>query len=154
MSWLAFFKSYDFHWLFGLALPICLMIICVPIPIVFFPSFPTWGFHSHLVRVRYMTGGPIGRSIICFGSLSCFLFYSNNPPYLCFPFFSELYTYSRFYIKCGSYIFTIAKGVINNRFFSVTNKVRSLVSLGVGPFYITSSWLFYSQLGFFIFWVH
>jgi hypothetical protein len=48
-------------------------------------------------------GGPIGRSVVCFGSFSCFLFYNTSPLYLCFPFVSRWYTYSKFYIKCDSY---------------------------------------------------
>jgi hypothetical protein len=30
----------------------------MPIPIIFSPSFPTWGSHNHFVGVRYTTRGP------------------------------------------------------------------------------------------------
>jgi hypothetical protein len=120
----------------------------MPIPIVFFPGFPTWGFHSHFVKVRYTTRGHIGRNVVCSSSLSRSSAYSSNPPYLCFPFFNGWYTYSRSYIKCGSCIFTITRGIISNGFLSATNKVCILVSLRIGPFYITSSWLFYSDSSF------
>ncbi len=78
--------------LWKLTILVCLTIICTPIPIVFFSGFPTCGFHSHFVEVKYTTRGPIGRNVVCFGSPSHFSPYSNNPPYLCFPFLGEWYT--------------------------------------------------------------
>ncbi len=125
---------------FKLTFPICSTILCMPISTVFFLVFPTWGSHSHFVRVRYMTRGPIGTSIVCFGSPSHFLPYINNQPYLCFLFLIGWYTYIKFCIICGSYIFTIARN-----FFSISapSEVCSLVSIGVRPFYITSSLLSY-----------
>ncbi len=42
-------------------------------------------------------------------------------------------------IKCGSYVFTITGKIINIKYFSVAIEVCSLVSLGVGPLYITFS---------------
>ncbi len=42
------------------------------IPIILFSGFSTWGFHSHFVGVMYTTRGSIGRSIVYFGSSSCF----------------------------------------------------------------------------------
>jgi hypothetical protein len=63
----------------------------MPIPIVFFSSFPTWGSCSHFVRIKHTKGGPIGRIIICCNSPSCFSPYSNSPPYLCFPFIGRWY---------------------------------------------------------------
>jgi hypothetical protein len=33
-----------------------------------------------------MIGGPIGKNVVCFSSLSHSSPYNNNPPYLCFPF--------------------------------------------------------------------
>jgi hypothetical protein len=44
----------------------------MPIPIVFFLGFLTWGFHNHFVEVRYTTRGPIGRNIVYYGSPSHF----------------------------------------------------------------------------------
>jgi hypothetical protein len=137
-----------FVWFFGSTFPICLMILHMYIPIAFFLGFSTWGFHIHFVEIKYMTRGPIGRSVVCFGSFSHFLPYIKNPPYLCFPFFSKWYTYSKSQIKCGFYVFTIAIGVISINTLSAISEVCSLVSLGVGPLCITSSWLFYFQFEF------
>jgi hypothetical protein len=45
----------------------------MPIPIVFSSSFSTWRFHSHFVRIKYTTRGPIGKNVVSFGLFSCFL---------------------------------------------------------------------------------
>jgi hypothetical protein len=116
-------------------------------PTIYFLGFSTWGFHNHFVRVKYMTRGPIGRNVY-FGSLQCFSFYNNIPPYLCFPFIGRRYTYNKSHIRCGFCFFTIVVGVFNLKAFSATNKMCSLVSIGVGPLYIISSWLYYSRFGF------
>jgi uncharacterized membrane protein len=107
---------------------------------------PTWGSHSHFIKIKYAIRGPIGWNIVCSSSPSHSSPYNNNPPYFCFPLFGEWYTYSRSCIKCGFCVFTIIGGIINIRFFNAANKVWSLVSLGVGPLYITSSWFSYSRL--------
>jgi hypothetical protein len=88
---------------FGSIFLICLMILCMLIPPIFFSSLPTRGFHSNFVKIKYMTGGPIGRNVVCFGSPSHFSPYSNSSPYLCFPFVGGWYAYNRSRIKCGSY---------------------------------------------------
>jgi hypothetical protein len=115
------------------------------------PNISTWGSHSHFVEVKYMTKGPIEKNVVCSNSLLCFLPYNSSPPYLCFPFFSRWYTYNKSRIKCGFCIFIIVGKVINIRPFSVTIEVCSLVSLGVGPLYIISFWLSYSQFEFLYF---
>jgi hypothetical protein len=143
-----FFKVTILTQFFGLTFFIYLIILCMPIPIIFFLGVLTWGFHSHFVRVRYMTRGPIGRNFVYYGSPLHSLPYSNNSPSLCFPFVGGLYTYSRSHIRCGSYFFTIVAKLFNIRVFCVVGEVCSLVSIRVGPLYITSSWLFDSQLGF------
>jgi hypothetical protein len=124
------------------------MITRMPIPSVLFSSFLTQRFHYHFVKVRYTIGGPIRKNMVCFCSLLCFLPYSSNPPYLCFPFLGRWYTYNRSRIICGSCVFTIVGRIINIRAFNVTSEVCNLVSSWVGPLYITSSWLFYTQFGF------
>jgi len=126
---------------FGLIFPICLTILHMSIPIVFFSRFSTQGSHSHFVKIRYTTRGPIGRSVVCSGSFLCFSLYSSSPPYLCFPFLSKWYTYSKSHIRCDSYVFTIAR-VINISVLNVAWFLR------VGPLCITSSWLFYFQFKF------
>jgi hypothetical protein len=118
------------------------------LPIIYFLGLMTWGFHSHFIRVRYMTRGPIGRSIICFGSFLRFLLYNISPPYLCLPFFNGWYTYSMSHIRYGSCVFTVVLWIISNKAFNAVNEVCNLVSTRVGPFYITSSWLSYSWFGF------
>ncbi len=121
-----------------------------PSPLYIFLGFLTWGFHNHFVEIMYMTRAPIGRSIVCSGSFSHFSHYSSNPPYLCFPFLSKWYTYSKSQIKCGSYVFTIIIRVININTLSAISEVCSLVSLGVRPLCITSSWPFYFNSSFHI----
>jgi len=143
-----FSKIMIFTRFFGLTLPICSMILHMSIPIVFFLGFLTWGSHSHFVDIRYMTRGPIGRNVVYSNSLSRFSPYSSSTPYLCFPFLGKWYTCSKSCVRCGSYVFMITKGIINIRSSNAANKVCSLVSLRVGPFYITSSWLSYSWLRF------
>jgi hypothetical protein len=133
---------------FGSTFPICSMILHTPIPTLFFLIFLPWGFHNHFVKVRYITRGPIRRSAVCYGSPSHSSPYSGSPPYLCFPFFGRWYTHSRSRIKCGSYVFMIVWWIINIRYFSAANEMCSLVSSRVGPLYITSSWLSYSQFKF------
>ncbi len=124
------------------------MILCMPIPIIFFSSFMTWGFHNHFIGVRYTPRGPNGRSVICSGSPLHSLPYNSSPPYLCLHFFGRWYMYSRFRIRCALCVFTVVAWVISIKAFSATSKVCNLVSIGVGPFYITSSWLSYSWFGF------
>jgi hypothetical protein len=131
--------------------PLCLTIICMPIPTVFFSSFLTWEFHNHFIQIKYTIGGPIGKNIVCSCLLSCFSPYNNNSPYLWFPFVNKWYTYSRSFIWCGSYFFTIVGGIFNIRTFNATSEMCNLVSTKVGPFYITSSWLSYFILRFLYF---
>jgi hypothetical protein len=140
-----------FTYFFGSPFPICLKIFRTSIMTIFFSSFSTSGSHGHFIRIRYTTREPIERNVVYFDSPSHFSSYSNNPPYLCFPFFGKWYTYNRSCIKCDSYIFTIVKGVINIRALSAASEMCNLVSIGVGPFYITSSWLSYSRLEFLYF---
>jgi hypothetical protein len=109
--------------------PIWSIILHMPIPTIFFSSFPIWASHSHFIKYKYIIGGPIRRSVVYYGSPSQSLPNNNNPLYLCFPFLGKSCTYSRSCIKCGSYIFVISGGVINIKAFNVANKMCSLVSL-------------------------
>jgi len=109
--------------------PIWSTILHTPIPTIFFSSFPIWGSHSRFIKDRYTIGRPIKKNVVYYGSLSQSLPYSNNPPYLCFPFLGKSCTYSRSCIRCGSYIFVTSGGVINIKAFNATNKMCSLVSL-------------------------
>jgi hypothetical protein len=137
-----------FIWFFKSDFPICSMILHMPMSIEFYLGFLTWGSHCHFVEIRYMTRGPIGKNVVCFNPPSRSSPYNSNPPYLCFPFIGEWYAHSRSYIKCGSCFFIITRRVFSIGVFNVANKVCNLVSIGVGPLYITSSWLFYFQLRF------
>jgi len=67
----------NFAWFFKLFFSICSMILHMSIPIILFSSFSTWGFHSHFVGVKYTTRESIGRSIVYFGSSSCFSPYTT-----------------------------------------------------------------------------
>jgi hypothetical protein len=62
-----------------------------------------------------MIGGPIGRSVVYFGSFLCSSPYNNNPPCLCFSFIGRQYAYNRSYIKYGSCFFTIIVGFLTLR---------------------------------------
>jgi len=136
-----------FNWFFGLTFPIFLTNLCMPIPIAFFSSFPTWGSHNLFTKVRYITRWPIGRNIVYSSSPSCYLLYNSNTLYLCFPFVSGWYTYNKSRIKCGSYFFTITIGVFNIKVFNAANEMCNFLSIGVGSLY-TSFWLSYSQFKF------
>jgi hypothetical protein len=122
------------------------MILCTPIPIMFFLGFSTWGSHSHFVWIIYMIGGPTRRSIIYFNSHLRFSPYNNNPPYFCFPFIGGWCAYIKSNIKCDFIFLTIVGGVFNIKAFSVTNEMCSLVS--TIALYIISSQLSYSRLEF------
>jgi len=122
-----------------------------PSPLYFPHIFQHGDFIVISLELRTQQRGPIGRNIVCFGSPLCSLPYNSSPPYLHFPFFGGWYTYGKSCIKCGSYVFMITWRVINIRSFSVANEMCSLVSLGIGLFYITSSWLSYYWFGFLYF---
>jgi len=141
-------KIIIFTWLTKLAFSICLMILCMFIPTIIFKGFLTWGLHSHFVKGKYMTRGPTVRNVVCFGSFSHFSPYNGSPPRLCFPFLGQCYTYNRSCSRCGFYVFMIVGGVLNIKAFNAVNEVCILVSIRVGPFYTTFSWLFYSQFRF------
>ncbi len=127
------------------------MILCTPIPIVFFSGFPTWGFHNHFVEINYITRGPIGKNIVYYGS---FLPYSNNPPYLCFPFVGRWYAYSRSSIRCGSCFFTIRAKVFNIKTFSAV-KLKCVVWSPQGLDHSISFFpCFLFLIRIFIFWAH
>jgi hypothetical protein len=117
---------------------------------VFFSGFSTWGFHSHFIKVRSTTWGPIGKNVVYSSAPPHFLPYNNNTPFLCFPFLSGWYTYCRSHIRCGSYIFMIARRVINIKAFNVASKVRSLVSTWFGPLISLPFGFFTSNLSFHI----
>jgi hypothetical protein len=53
-----------FVWLSKLIFPICLTILCMLIPIVFFSGFLKWRSHSHFGGVKYMAGGPIKMRVV------------------------------------------------------------------------------------------
>jgi hypothetical protein len=142
-----------FGWLSRSFLFICLMNLCTFIPIVFLSSFLTWGFHSHFVGVRYTTKGPIERNVVHFGSHSCSLPYSINPPYLCFPFTHEWYAYSRSYIKCDFLFFSIAIGIFNIRAFSVANEMYNFIYKGWTTLYHFLL-VFLLLIQVFVFWAH
>jgi hypothetical protein len=46
------------------------MILCMPIPIIFFSSFLiTWGSHNHSIKIKYMIGNPLGRTLFALARL-------------------------------------------------------------------------------------
>jgi hypothetical protein len=83
-----FFKSY-FSQFFGLVLPICLMILCTPIPIIFSPWFSTWGFHSHFVGVRYSIKDPLGGTLFALAHLCVLCPTIVAHPTCIFPFLAD-----------------------------------------------------------------
>jgi hypothetical protein len=137
-----------FTWFFRSTFPMCSTILLMPIPIVLFSSFSTWGFHSHFIEIKSTIGGPIGRNVVCFVHL-CVLrpIVATHP--ICVFLSLANDTHSRSRIRCGSCVFMIAGKIINIRFFSAANEVCNLVSLGVGSFLD-----FLLPIRIFIFWVH
>jgi hypothetical protein len=112
----------------------CSMILLMPIPIVLFLGFLTWGSHSHFIEIRSTTWGPIGRNVVHFVHLRVLHPIVATHPICVFLSLAND-THSRSCIKCGSCVFTIAGRVISIRFFSAANEVCNLVSSGVGPLY-------------------
>jgi hypothetical protein len=55
-------------------------------------------------------------------------------------------------MKCASYFFSIVVGIFCIMAFSAVNKVCSLVSTRVGPFYIIFFMVFLFLIQFFVFW--
>jgi hypothetical protein len=146
-----FFKSYGFHLVLWIDSSHLFDNFTHTHPHNIFPSFSPWGSHNHFVGVRYMIRGTHWREHCLFWLTFMLFALQQQPTLLVFSFLNRWYTYSRSYIRCGSCVFIIAREFINIKSFGVAIEVCSLVSLGVGPLYITSSWLSYSQFGFCIF---
>jgi hypothetical protein len=137
-----------FAWFCRSNFPICLTIICMAIPIVFFSSLSTWRFQNYFVRFKYTIRGPIGRSVISFNSHSHYSPYNDSPPYLCFPFVVNDTNIVGLALDVVLVFFMIWARIFNIRFFNVTSEVCILVTIGVKPIYITSFWLPYFWLKF------
>jgi len=136
----------------GLTFPICLMILHMPIPIIFFSGFPTWCFHNHFVELGTWHGDSLGGTLFVLVHLRIFCLIVATP-HLCFPFFNKWYTYIRSCIRCGFCVFTIARGVINIKAFSATNKCVAWFPQGLDHF-ISLPFGFLTLDSSFIFWVH
>jgi hypothetical protein len=102
-----------FIWCLKLVFPICLTMLCTPIPIVFFSCFLTWGSHSHFIGVRYTTRGPIVRNVVCFSSFLPLSPYNNNPPYI-----------SRNWPKCNHYIANYMRLLVICNYFLCCSYLR------------------------------
>jgi hypothetical protein len=140
-----------FTWFFRSTFFICSMILCMPILTIFFLGFLTWGSPNHFIIIKYMTRTPIGRSVVCYLSPPCFLHYSNNPPYLCFPFVGKWYAYNRSHIKC-SYLFL----QLQQEFFALGLSMQ-LIKFGFHRgytilYHFLLTFLFLTWV--FIFWAH
>ncbi len=121
----------------------------MPIPTIFFLGFSTWGSHSHFVKVKYMTGGPIGRNVVYFSSPLCFLSYNSSSPYLCFPFVGN----DRSHIRCNSYFYDCKKSFQHLGFQCNQQSVQFDIYMGWTILYhFFLVFLFLIQV--FIFWVH
>ncbi len=140
VSWSTIFQELQF--LFNspiLIFPIYLMILCMPIPTVFFSGFLTWGSHNHFVKIRYMIERPIGRNIVFFGSLLCFLPCTTTHPICVFISLVGDTHIIGFTLDVVLVFFMITTRVFNIETFYVINEMCSLVSIGVGALYITFS---------------
>ncbi len=73
--------------------------LCMPIPIIFFIGFFTWGVHSHFILNWFTIGGSFCQNIVHLNTFSCFLSYYNNAPYLCFYLIDWWYAYCWSYFK-------------------------------------------------------
>jgi hypothetical protein len=126
-----------FYLYFESKFSICLMILCASIPTIFLICFSTWRVHNHFVWILYTTRGSFGWNIHYFNTSQHSSFYYNNPPYLCFSFICQLYAYYWFYFKCDTDFFMIINKVCSIMIFHSTNKVHSLVSIGVKFIHVT-----------------
>jgi hypothetical protein len=127
---------------FGSVFPICSLVLCMPISIIFLGGFLTQGFHCHFIQVWYFIGGSFGRNVVCINSSSHFPSYCSNPPYLCFSFVGKWFTHSWSCIKHVTWFFVVIRKVWSIMTFNVVEKMCSLVSTKVRPIYITSSKLY------------
>jgi hypothetical protein len=143
-----FFRNYDLHLVFldQLFLFVWQFYTC-PSPIYFSQVFQHGDLIVILLKLSTWYEDPLGRTLFCLVHLHTLRF-TITTPYLCFPFFGGWYTYNKFRIRCDSCIFTIARGVISIKFSNVVSEMSCLVSLRVGPLYITSSKLSYCRFGF------
>jgi hypothetical protein len=119
--------------------PIYLMILCTPIPIVFFSSFLTWGSHSHFIGVTYTTWGPIGRKVVTLVHLCVFRPIVTTHPIYVFPLLVDETHIMGLASNVIFFFFMIVIRVFKIKDFNVVNEMCSMVSIGVGPFYIISS---------------
>jgi hypothetical protein len=131
--------------------PIYSMILCMPIPIVYFSRFLPWESHSHFIGVTYTTWGPIGRKVITLVHFCVFRPIATTHPIYVFPLLVDETHIMGLASSVISYFFMITVQIFKIKDFNVVNELCSMVSIGVGPLYITSSWLFYSQRGFLYF---
>jgi hypothetical protein len=115
-----------FAWFCRSNFPICLTIICMAIPIVFFSSLSTWRFQNYFVRFKYTIRGPIGRSVISFNSHSHYSPYNDSPPYLCFPFVVNDTNIVGLALDVVLVFFMIWARIFNIRFFNVNQFISLL----------------------------
>ncbi len=132
-----------FYKYFGSTFPICLMIQCVFIPIIFLVSFSTQGCHNHFVQVLY-TRGSFGQNIVHLNTFLHSLSYCNNPPYLCFSFIPQWYACCCSCFICGTYLFMLTSGINNVKAFHLANKMCNFISTWIIFIHITSIRLSYT----------
>ncbi len=125
------------------------MIICTPIPIIYFSSFSTCAFHNHFIIVRCAKRDPLRETLfvlvhlftlcpITIVHLTC-VFISLVDDMHIVGFALDVV----FFLMITTWLFSI-------KAFNAAIKMFSLVSTGVGPLYIISSWLFIPNSGFHI----
>ncbi len=120
-------------------------------PHCIFLRFSTWGFHSHFIDIKYMIEGPIGRNVVCSGSPSCSSPYTTTHHICVFILLVDDTHIIGFTLDVVFVFFMITTWVFSIETFNVVNEMCSLVSIGVGPLYITFFWLSYFQFGFLYF---
>jgi hypothetical protein len=113
---------------------------------IFFEAFWNGDFIVILLKSGTWHGEPIEGALSVLAHLC--IFHLITIIHLVFSFVGKWYTYSRYCIRCGSYFFMIVIGFFNIRAFSAANEICNLVSIGVEPLFITSSWLSYSRFRF------
>jgi hypothetical protein len=134
-----------FVWFFGLALAMCSVILCMPHPYYIFIKFFDMGISYSFCR-NYVHDKGTHWEEHCFtlAHFCAFCFTTTILPICVFLYLVDDTHIMNLTSNVILTFFTIAKNVINIRFFCAANEMCNLVSLKVGALYIASSWLSYS----------
>jgi hypothetical protein len=140
----SFFRSYNLCLIFWIYFPICSTILYTSIPTIFFSNSLTWRSHNHFVEIRH-NHILLARMLFVQTHFHTFHLVETTHPTCVFPSLVDDMYIIGLALDVVLTFLRLLQEFFNIRAFSAISEVCSLVSIGVGPFYITSSWFFYFQ---------